>query len=265
MQLSALIIANGIYKNKHETPPLAHSIQKVPKNIRLFYYNFHEIDYDNYYLSQIYNKTNNKTLFFVNKNTGKLFKKEFKHKEYSPGDTLPKGNIVLSFGNIKYMMGIDSFINHPNGFKQDFHNNGKGDTFIITLDELLQQLSKQYSKTFPDEVVEMHLSAHISDGKWRYPHGTDGVTNVKGELMLYDGDKAETFTVEERQNMEKTLLDDFIVVSNYPQAKYAADLIVGKKLPTGTILNKTRSFFSKYRVADSRLKTYHKRGRTIKK
>jgi hypothetical protein len=34
------------------------------------------------------------------------------------------------------------FSNHPNGFKPDFHNNGKGDTFIITLDELLQQLSK---------------------------------------------------------------------------------------------------------------------------
>jgi hypothetical protein len=264
MQLSALIVAHGIYKNKHDTPPLAHSLHKIPKNIRLFYYNFHEIDYDNYYLSQIYNKPNNRTLFFVNKHTGKLFKKEFKYKEFSPRDPLPKGNIVLSFDNIKFMMGIDSFIIHPNGLKQDFHNNGKADSFVITLDELLEQLSKQYSKTFPDEVVEIHLTAHINAGKWRYQPQTDSSKHVKEDLMLYDGDNAETFTIEERQNMEKTLLDGFIVVANYAQAKYASELIVAKT-PSNNVLNKTRSFFGKYRAADSRLKTYRKRLSQTKK
>ena len=255
MQLSALIIAHGIYKNKHDTPPLAHSSHKVPKNIRLFYYNFREIDYDNYYLSQIYNKPNNRTLFFVNKHTGKMFKKEFQYKEFSPADAMPKGNIVLSFDNIKHMMGVDSFIIHPNEFKQDFHNNGKGDSFVITLDELLEQLSKQYSKMFPDDVIEVHLSAHVNAGKWRA-----GRETVKGDLMLYDGDitTPQTFTVEERQNMEKTLLADFIVVANYAQAKYASELST-EKTPAGTVLNKTRSFFGKYRAADSRLKTYRKR------
>ena len=239
-QLSTIIISYGQYKT---TPPLASENEVVPKNIRLFYYNFKEVDYDNYYLLQIYKKIP-KILFFVNKNNGKMFKKEFQHKEFSPGEKIPKG-IVLSFNNIKHMMDTSSLIIHPNGFQQDFHNNGKHDSFVITLAELLNQLSSSYNKLFPDEVVEVHLSSHKNNGNAEY--------TTKRKLILYDS--PDNFTIEEKQNMENMLLREFIVVNEYPQAKYISSL-ARKKTPLHSIINKTRTFFSKYRKIDPQLKTH---------
>ena len=103
VQLSTIIISHGKYIN---TTPLADDMEKIPSNIRLFYYDFNEIDYDNYYLLHIYKKSP-LVLFFINKKNGKMFKKEFIYKEYSPNDKMPKG-VVLSFNNIKHMMNIDS-------------------------------------------------------------------------------------------------------------------------------------------------------------
>jgi hypothetical protein len=253
--LNALIMANGIYKEKNKHLAVGH--EKVPMNIRLFQYNFHNIDYDNYYLSRVFKKSLSSsgkyTLFFVNKNTGKMFKKELIPKEFSPGEILPKGNEVLTFNNVKHMMDVDSFIIHPNGVKQDFHNNGKQDPFIIKLDELLNQMSKQYAKLFPDEVIEVHLSAHINGGKWR----TNDAENVKGDvLLLYDGDDNAntTFTTEELQNMENMLKNDFIVTGTYVQSRYVSDLAL-KTGKTTSKVHRDKTFFTKFRASDKRLHT----------
>lgn len=241
-QLSTIIISHGCYKN---TTSLANNDEIVPDNIRLFYYNFDEIDYDNYYLLQIYKQTP-KILFFINKNTGKIFKKEFIHKEYSPNEKIPK-EIVLSFNNIKHMMNISSLIIHPNGYKQDFHNNGKRDSVIITLFELLTQLSQSYNKLFPNEIVEIHLTSH-TNGNWE-----NSKINTIKQMILYDN--VNKFTIEETQNMESMLLQDFIIVNKYPKAKFIGDL-AHKKTSVNNIIKKTRTFFSKYRKNDSHLKTY---------
>ena len=253
--LTTLIITHGQYKPTH---PLADT-ELVPSNIRLFHYNFKEADYDNYYLSQIYSRPT-KTLFFVNKNTGKIFKKEYSHnahnahKEYIPGSKCPKG-VVLSFNNIQHMMGISSIIIHPNGNTQDFHNNGKRDSFIISLCDLLRQLSTSYAKLYPNEIVEVHLSSHKNGGNWENI-GDDKHASLRRKMALHD--VTEGFTVEEKQNMEELLLRDFIVVNDYPQAKFASDL-ARKKTAPATIIKKTRTFFSKYRRADSHMKTYRHR------
>jgi hypothetical protein len=249
--LTTLIITHGQYNPTH---PLADT-ELVPSNIRLFHYNFKEADYDNYYLSQIYARPT-KTLFFVNKNTGKIFKKEYAHKEYKPGSKCPKG-VVLSFNNIQHMMGISSIIIHPNGNTQDFHNNGKRDSFIISLCDLLRQLSASYAKLFPNETVEVHLSSHENGGNWEnIGDGDNKPPSLRRKMVLRDA--TNSFTVEEKQNMEELLLRDFIVLNDYPQAKFASDL-ARKKTAPATIVKKTRTFFSKYRRADSHMKTYRHR------
>ena len=253
-QLNALIISHGQYTPI--TPKsLANDTDIIPHNIRLFHYKFKEADYDNYYLSQIYTRPA-KILFFVNKNTGKIFKKEYAHKEYSPGSKCPK-EVVLSFNNIQHMMGISSIIIHPNGNTQDFHNNGKRDSFIISLCDILRQLSASYSKLFPNETVEVHLSSHNNGGTWEnIRDSNDKTASLKRKMVLHDG--KDSFTVEEKQNMEEMLLRDFIVVNDYPQAKFASDL-ARKKTAPATIIKKTRTFFNKYRRADSHMKTYRHR------
>jgi hypothetical protein len=55
--------------------------------------------------------------------------------------------------------------------------------------------------------------------------------------------------------MENMLLREFIVVNEYPQAKFISDL-AHKKKSVGNIIKQTRTFFSKYRNIDPHLKTY---------
>jgi len=229
-QLSTLILAYGQYENNKNILSSS-KIERIPKNIRLFYYDFEEIDYDNYYLLKTYKK-NNRILFFINKDTGKIFKKEFIYKELSPNEIIPK-EIVLSFNNIKQMMNITSIIIHPKNIKQDFHNNGKEDCFVISLYELLQQLSESYNKLFPNETIEVHLSSYKT-----------GIWNFDSDKNIILHDNPNNFTVEEKQNMENKLLREFIVVNRYPQAKFISDL-AHKKTPVKSIIKKTRSFFSK--------------------
>ena len=196
--LNTLIISHGRYLPKINTSLVNNII--VPENLRIFEYNF-EVDYDNYYLSQIYKKQ--KILFFVNKNNGKILKKEFIHKEYSPGDKIPK-EVILCFNNIRHMFDVESFIIHPSGVEQEFHNYGIGDPFIVSLDKLLAQLSKQYAKTFPNQVIEIHLSSH-KIGKWEYQ------SDRSKKVILFDD--PSPFSLEESQNIEKVLLNDFIVIN----------------------------------------------------
>lgn len=238
-QLSTLVISYGKYYNNN----LKKNTEIIPNNIRLFVYDFNDIDYDNYYLLHTYNK-NLKILFFINKKTGKIFKKELTYKEYSPNDKITN-NIILSFNNIKHMMNISSFIIHPNGFKQDFHNNGLNDSVIIYISEFLKQLSKKYSKLFPNEIIEVHLSNH-KNGIWN---------NEKKDKKIILYDNPDKFTIEEIQNMQNMLLNEFIVINQYPQAKYVTKLIK-KKLPINTVIKKTRTYFNKYRNFDKNFKTY---------
>lgn len=224
---------------------------KVPPNIRLFQYNLTGVDYDNYYLLRVYNEPH-KILFFVNKTTGKIFKKEFTSKEISPGEKCPK-ELVLSFNNNKHMMGLESVIVHPNGYKQTFDDYGKRDSFIISLYDLLKQLSATYKKMFPDSVIEVHLSSHKM-GTWTNTRPTaTGAPSLSRQLALQD--EPNVFTVEETQNMENMLLNDFIVVKEYPQAKYVRTLS-RKKTPPATIIRKTRTFFNRFRDTDKHMKTY---------
>jgi hypothetical protein len=134
---------------------------------------------------------------------------------------------------MKQMMNISSFIIHPDGSKQVFKNNGKNDSFVISLCELLQQLSDSYNKLFKNQVIEVHLTSHKNG---YYKKSTDK------KYMLYDYENK--FSTEEKQNIENMLFNEFIVVNKYPQAKYISDLAY-KKTPIKTIINKTRTKFRK--------------------
>jgi len=246
--LSTAIVANGEYILEHHVK--THS---VPNNLRLFHYNIN-LGYDIYYLLKLYKDPKKSyNLYFINKQTGKIYKKEFHYKEYSPNEKLPK-DIILGFNNIKHIMGVGSSIINPDGSEQTFNQYGNKDPFTVSLSDLLEQLSAHYKKEYPNHIIEVHLMSHTKGGK----------SKEISPQKYYIEESPDLLSQEEKKHTETTLLNNFIVVKDYSQCKYIANMIKknkGKESDT-TIIKKAKTFISKMRTTDHNFHTFVERSKS---